>query len=128
MKDSMHTFLHRAPQVIGVAYVAFLMMFSLDVFESGRTLTQIVIGLLMHNIPALLLLMILVISRKYELIAGITFMLAGLLYILLLAMNPTFEWYMISWSVIIAGPAFIIGGLFVYNWWNKTRDKDSILT
>jgi signal transduction histidine kinase len=74
----------------------------------------------MHNIPSLILLIVLIISWKHEIVGGIAFILAGLLYIILLMMNP-FEWYMLSWSLIIAGPAFLIGILFTVGWFKKKK-------
>ena len=116
-------FIYWAPRLLGIIFILFLMMFSLDVFQPGRTSQQIAIGLFMHNIPALFLLITLVISWKYEIFGGIIFIFAGLLYILMLTLNPRFEWYMLSWSVIIAGPAFIIGILFMLNWQKKHHQK-----
>ncbi len=117
-------FIYWTPRLLGIIFILFLMMFSLDVFQPGRTSQQIAIGLFMHNIPALFLLITLVISWKYEIFGGIIFIFAGLLYILMLTLNPRFEWYMLSWSVIIAGPAFIIGILFMLNWQKKHRQKE----
>lgn len=122
MSKKVNKYLYWTPRILGIVFVLFLMMFSLDVFEPGLTAGQIAISLLMHNIPALLLLLILIISWKREIVSGVTFILAGLTYILLLAVNPAFEWYMLSWSVIISGPAFLIGILFFANW-NQKRDK-----
>jgi hypothetical protein len=92
------------------------MMFSLDVFENGLSIGQTLIALFMHNVPALILLTVLIISWKREIVGGIVFILAGLLYILSLAVSSRFEWYMLSWSATIAGPAFIVGILFLINW------------
>lgn len=110
-----------APRVLGILFVLFLMMFSLDVFEPGRSITQIAVGLFMHNIPALFLFTAVVLSWKYEIIGGIAFILAGVLYILTLVINSRFEWYMLSWSAIIAGPAFLIGALFLISWYKKYK-------
>jgi hypothetical protein len=107
------------PRILGIMFVLFLMMFSLDVFEPGLTAWQIAVGLFMHNIPALVLLVALIFSWKHEAVGGIVFITAGLLYILMLAMNTKFEWYMLSWSATIAGPAFLIGILFIINWRKK---------
>lgn len=112
-----------APRILGIIFVLFLMMFSLDIFEPGRTIQQIAVGLFMHNIPALFLLIILLISWKYEIIGGIVFILAGLAYILLLFTSHNFEWYMLSWVAVIAGPAFLIGTLFIINWQKKHKHK-----
>jgi hypothetical protein len=109
------------PRVLSILFILFLMMFSLDVIRPGLSLWQVSIGLFTHNIPALFLLFILMISWRYEIVGGIFFILAGLFYILSLARSSHFEWYMLSWSLIIAGPAFIIGTLFLINW--KKRKK-----
>ncbi len=119
MKGNINKFIYRTPRIFGIIFVLFLMLFSLDVFEPGLSISQIAIGLFVHNIPALILLLSLIISWRYEIVGGVTFILAGLVYILLLAMNPEFEWYMLSWSVTIAGPAFLIGILFIINWRKK---------
>jgi hypothetical protein len=107
------------PRILGIMFVIFLMMFSLDIFQPGLNPWQIVIGLFMHNIPALFLLIVLIISWKRELVGGIIFILAGIFYSLTLTINHKFEWYMLSWIATIAGPAFLIGILFIINWHKK---------
>jgi hypothetical protein len=87
------------------------MIFSLDVLEPGLTVWQIAIGLFMHNIPALILLIVLIISWKHEIVGGIVFTLAGLFYILV--------------SAIIALPALFIGLFFMINWARKRKAKFS---
>lgn len=95
-------------------------MFSLDVFETGLTAWQIVVGLFMHNIPVFILAIVLWISWKHEIVGGIGFILAGLAYIALLARNP-FEWYMLSWATQISGMAFLTGTLFLIGWFKKNK-------
>jgi len=75
----------------------------------------------MHNIPSLILLAVLIISWKYEIFGGIVFILAGLFYIFLLLFRAQFEWYMLSWIIIVAGPAFLIGILFIIGWVKKNK-------
>jgi len=118
MKKRVGKFRHLAPRILGILFVLFLMLFSLDVFEPGLTASQIALGLLIHNIPALILFGLLILSWKYEIAGAVTFILAGLVYICLL-IGPEFKWYMISWSLIIAGPAFLIGILFLTEWLKK---------
>ena len=79
-----------------------------------------ILGLFMHNIPALVLLVVLLISWKYEIVGGIAFILAGLLYIAVLMRNP-FEWHMLSWAIQIAGIAFLVGILFLIGWFKKRK-------
>lgn len=105
-------------------FVLFLMMFSLDVIQSGLSFWQIALGLFMHNIPAFILLAVVIYSWKHELFGAIGFFIAGLLYITMLlvsALRNQFEWYMISWSVTIAGPAFLTGYLYLINWRKKKK-------
>jgi hypothetical protein len=116
-----HIYLRWAPRMLGICLVLFLMLFSLDVFQPGATPIQIISGLLIHNIPAFMLLCILAISWKYEIIGGIFFILAGLTYIFLLVTNSHFEWYMMSWALVISGPALLIGILFIVSWAKKKK-------
>lgn len=108
------------PRILSIIFILFLMVFSLDIFQPGLSFGQIVAGLFMHNLPALFLLIIVAISwKKYPFLAGITFILAGIIYILMVLKNTQFEWFMLSWIAIIAGPAFLIGALFLINTKNK---------
>lgn len=105
-------------------FLLFLAMFSLDVIESGRSLGEITIGLFMHNIPVFVLTLLLAVAWKREIVGAIAFIAAGLLYIGLLltnALRGQFEWYMLSWILTIAGPAFFVGILFFIGWRRKKK-------
>jgi hypothetical protein len=123
MKKNINKFIYWTPRILGIIFILFLMMFSLDIFQPGLTVWQIIIGLFMHNIPALILLIFLIISWKHEIVGGIVFILAGLLYIFLLATSSHFEWYMLIWSLTISGPAFLVGILFLINWFKKKNSQ-----
>lgn len=112
--------LYWTPRILSIIFIFFLALMSLDVFSPELSFWQIVVGLFMHNIPALILLIVLLISWKYEIVGGIAFILAGLLYIVILMMNP-FQWYMLIWSLQIAGSAFLIGILFLIGWSKKKK-------
>lgn len=120
MKKKISKFVYWTPRILSIIFILFLALFSLDIFDLKLGFWGTILGLLMHNIPALALLVVLLISWKYEIVGGIAFILAGLLYIILLMMNP-FEWYMLFWSLQIAGPAFLIGILFFMNWFKKKK-------
>ncbi|MFA5047718.1 MAG: hypothetical protein WC516_01610 [Patescibacteria group bacterium] len=121
MEKKINRLIYWPPRILAIIFVLFLMIFSLDIFEPGLSFGQIALGLFMHNIPALFLLLILIISWKYEIVGGVAFILAGLLYILMLAMNSNFEWFMLSWAMTISGPAFLVGILFLIGWFKKPR-------
>jgi hypothetical protein len=114
-------FVYWTPRILSIIFILFLALMSLDVFGTGLTFWQTILALFMHNIPALLLLVVLLISWKYEWVGGIAFILAGLLYIFLTMARNKFEWYLLSWIVQISGVAFFIGILFLINWFKKKR-------
>lgn len=125
MEKKINKYIYWTPRILGIIFVLFLMTFSLDVFEPGLTAWQIALGLFMHNIPSLFLLIILIISWKHEAVGGIVFILAGISYISLTATSSQLPWYIVlSWSLIVAGPAFLIGILFLANWFKKKKYKD----
>lgn len=118
----MNKFIYWTPRILSIIFILFLALMSLDVFSPELNFWQILIALLMHNIPALILLIVLLISWKHEIVGGISFILAGLLYIIMLMRRP-FEWYMLSWIIQISGVAFFIGILFLIGWFKKKKIK-----
>jgi len=113
-------FVYWTPRILSIIFLAFLVLFSLDIFEGNYGFWGTILGLFMHNIPVLILLVVLLISWKHEIVGGIAFILAGFLYIFWTMSRV--PWYtVISWSMIIAGPAFLIGILFFMNWFKKRK-------
>lgn len=121
MENKIDKILYWAPRILSILFICFLMLFSLDVFSTESSFWQIVVGLFMHNIPALLLLVVLLISWKYEIVGGIGFILAGLLYIYLV-FSGGFEWFKISWILTISGPAILTGILFIISWFKNKNN------
>lgn len=114
-----------APRIIAMLFIAFLALFSSDVFDGAEGFWTTLIALFIHNLPSLILLIALILSWKYEIVGGITFILAGLVYVIFLTMrimnNPPFQWEMLGWSLLIAGPACLTGALFLLGWKAKKR-------
>lgn len=122
MAKKVSNFVYWTPRVLSIIFICFLALFSLDVISSELNIWQIIAGLFMHNIPAFVLIIVLIISWKHEVVGGVIFLLAGLFYIFLTITRATLEWYIVlSWSLIIAGPAFLIGILFLINWFKKRQ-------
>ena len=123
--EKTNKFIYWIPRILSILFILFLAMFSLDIFQPGLSAGQIALGLLMHNIPVLILLAVLIISWKREIVGGIVFILAGLLYcgisIVRVATSSPTEWYMLAWSLQIAGPAFLIGILFIVGWVKRKK-------
>jgi hypothetical protein len=124
MERKVSKFIYWTPRVLSIIFIAFLALFSLDVFEGNYGFWGTVLGLFIHNIPAMILLIILIISWKREIVGGIGFVLAGILYIAMILINiikTGFEWYYLLWALQISGIAFFIGILFLVGWFKKKK-------
>ncbi|MDD5043705.1 MAG: hypothetical protein PHD51_03505 [Patescibacteria group bacterium] len=122
MEKKINQFIYWTPRILSIIFILFLMLFSLDIFDGNYGFWGTILGLFMHNIPALILLIVLLISWKYEIVGGVTFILAGLLYLADIVITPKFQWSALSYSLIIAGPAFLIGILFLVGWCKKKKN------
>lgn len=121
MKKKTSKFVYWAPRILSIIFIVFLAVMSLDVFSSELSFWQTMGALFMHNLPALVLLIVLLISWKYEIVGGIAFILAGALYLILVFRNP-FEWYMLLWAVQITGISWLIGALFLIGWFRPHKE------
>ncbi|WP_418791828.1 DUF7670 domain-containing protein [Phosphitispora sp. TUW77] len=112
--------LYWTPRILSILFICFLTLFSLDVFESGMSAGEVALGLFMHNIPSIIMVVLLVIAWRKEIVGAVGYFGAGLLYmgfVVFGVVNSGLPWYLaITWSLTIAGPAFIIGILFLLNW------------
>jgi len=106
------------PRILGIILSCFLVIFSFDVFGMGLGFWQTVGAFLVHNIPSFILLVVLIISWKHEMVGAITFILAGLLYILMVLMRGWYHW---TGLLYICFPAFLIGILFLISWRQKRK-------
>jgi hypothetical protein len=96
------------------------MLFSLDVIQPWLSRQEIALGMFIHNIPAFILLIVLLIAWKHEIVWGIVFFLAGFAYIYLTS-SGGIPWYLaLSWSMILSWPALFIGFLF-FLWRDQKR-------
>ena len=114
-------FVYWTPRILSILFIAFLTLFSFDVITDTSTFLEVVVGLFMHNIPSIVLLITLIISWKHEIVGGIVFNLAGLLYIILLIFNHVELLNIVMWGLQISGIAFFIGILFIINWKKKSK-------
>lgn len=119
MKQRVSAFVYWAPRVLSIMFIAFLALFSLDVITPESSLKEIIVGLIMHNIPVFIMIIVLVIAWKHEIVGAIAFLLAGVIYVVFTTRSGL-DWRIaLSWSMTIAGPAFLIGALFLVNWFKK---------
>lgn len=103
-----------APRVFTIFLALFLMLFSLDVFEPGHSLQEMALGFIIHNIPSMLLLVILFAAWNREWVGAIIFPLLGLAYSLSML---TAHW---SVHLVITLP-LVVNGLLYLLAWNSRR-------
>ena len=123
-------FVYWTPRIFSIIFILFLALFSLDVFDICHGFSECALGLFMHNIPAVILAIALIIAWKHEIVGAITFFLGGMVYtgiILHNALTGTGGWIMLAWIIQIAGPAFFIGILFLAGWLKKREHNDLLL-
>jgi len=91
-----------------------MFLFSLDVFGTEGTILQKMGGLLIHNIPAIVLILLLIFSWKEEKKGGYLFIVLGLFFTFF------FKTYQrIDTFLLISFPMILIGLLFILNKKNK---------
>jgi len=99
------------PRVLAILAILFMMMFSMDCFDGNYSLREQLVCFVMHNIPAYILLLALIIAWKWELAGGILFLLAALagsIYFSAFSGNPG--------VLIILFPFVITGILFILHY------------
>jgi len=123
MKKKINKFIYWTPRILCILFLLFLTIFSLDVFDENLGFWGTILGLFMHNIPVFVLAIVLWISWYYEIVGGIVFILAGILFMISsVARQAPNPWYItLSWSLIIAVPAFMIGILFLIGFYYKKK-------
>lgn len=99
-----------APRILGILFAVFVSLFALDVFGEGYGFWETILALLIHLIPTALILIVLAISWRWEWVGGILFIGLGAFYIV---DNPGFH---PSAYLVISGPLFLVGVLFLVNW------------
>ncbi len=115
--------LYWAPRLLAIAFILFLSMFALDVFDEQRGLAETLGALAMHLIPSFVLTAVLIFAWRWEWIGTALFTFAGILYITWVATlsRPVPPAMRMLWILTIAGPAFLIAALFLANWRIRIR-------
>ena len=105
-----------APRALSIAFIAFLGLFALDVFNAGYGFWKTLLALTMHLIPNFVLIAVLVLAWRWEWIGAALYAAAGMLYVIMVLPRPLPPAVKLSWILTIAGPAFVIAALFLANW------------
>ena len=108
-------------RILMILAILFMMMFSFDVFEMESSFGEKMLGLLMHNIPALILTALLILAWKKELAGGILLLIASfvmMFYFHSFTNKPS--------SLIVIMPFLLAGILFIVSYLTGINEKKRI--
>lgn len=113
--------LYWTPRIMAIIFIAFLGLFALDIFIPGQTVGYYIVGLFMHLIPNFVLAVILAIAWRHEKIGGLLFILISI------GFTVFFKTYLsLPIFFLISFPVFVIGALFLINYYFKKRGGGKI--
>jgi hypothetical protein len=116
MKAPLLPVLFWLPRGLAILFAGFISLFALDVFSEARGLRDTLMALLIHLIPTGLLLLALAIAWRWEGAGALLFIGLALIYVI--GVDARMDW---PAYLFIAGPLFLIGGLFLVDQHYRTR-------
>jgi len=96
------------PRLLAVLYALFISLFALDVFSEGYSITETIVALFMHMLPTMAVVLMLLIAWRWEMIGGLLFILLAGAFLLFFGSGGDLDA-----SLIVAGPLFLVGILFL---------------
>jgi len=96
------------PRIFSILFAMFLAFFSMDVFGQGDPAWKTALALLMHNIPTILIVVVLVFSWKRSWLGAICFFIIGVTFFLLMPNKTN--------SLFLVLPILGTSLLFFLNW------------
>ena len=120
MKETVNRIVFWAPRILCLLFAVFISVFALDVFGAGYGFWETILALLIHMIPTAIILVALAIAWRWEWIGAILFFGLGAWYLIM-------AWGRFPWTtyLIISGPAFLIGVLFLVSWFRRAQSRSS---
>jgi hypothetical protein len=120
MKTPVKQLIFWTPRFLGILFALFISLFALDVFGEGYGFWETVLALLIHLIPTGIILIALAIAWRWEWIGAVLFVALGAWYLLMT--RGKFEWIT---YLMISGPLFLVGVLFLINWLRRSELRSS---
>lgn len=112
--------LHQAPRIAAILIIFFISLFSLDVFRTEGTFLEKLGGLLIHNFPSIVLLIILLFAWKRPVVGFAAFLIGAIAFAFYFA-RPFFSQNLL----IFVLPILLIAMLFYADWqWVHPEQPD----
>jgi hypothetical protein len=107
------------PRVLCILFALFISMFALDVFDGARGFWGTLVALGMHMVPTAVVVLVTILAWRWEWIGTLAFFTTGVLYSVSTTQHP-------DWILVIAGPQFVIGALFLLSWFQRRRVRSAV--
>jgi len=102
-----------SPRLAGVLIIFFVSLFALDMFSPEYTLTEMLVGFLIHMLPSIVMGLLLILAWRRPWIGFLAFLLASL-YFLRFALGGWGE--SAGNFLLFSGPLLLVSLLFGINW------------
>ena len=106
------------PRILCILFAVFISLFALDVFGGGYTFWETLLAFLIHLAPTAVILLALAISWRWEWAGSVLFVALGALY--LVRTRGEEHW---SAYLVISGPLFLVGALFLISWLYRRQNR-----
>jgi hypothetical protein len=104
--------IHWAPRIAAILIILFISLFSLDVFEMDASPLELLGGFLIHNIPAIGMIVLLILAWKRPVVGFVAFLAAGALF----AFAFVREASALPNLLLFVFPILLVAGLFYADW------------
>jgi len=110
IKKTKNNILYWLPRILGILFICFISLFSLDVFGEYK-FPEILLALFMHLLPSIILLVVLIVAWKWEKIGGWIFVAMGIIFTIFFNTYESFSgFFLISFPILIIGILFLLNG------------------
>ncbi|HEX5808768.1 MAG TPA: hypothetical protein VFY25_08900 [Anaerolineales bacterium] len=108
--------IHWAPRLAALLIIFFVGLFSLDVFGTGAPPLEVLAAFLMHNLPSLVMLVLLVFAWKRPVVGFVAFLIAAAAFTALFVRDI----YALPNLLLFVLPILLVASLFYADWqWLK---------
>jgi hypothetical protein len=110
------TIIHWAPRIAAMMIIFFMSLFSLDVLGMEVSPLEVLGTLLMHNIPSILMIVLLVFAWKRSVVGFVAFLIAAIAFTFFFVR----DFYALPNLLLFVFPVLLIASLFYADWkWLK---------
>ncbi|MEW5871289.1 MAG: hypothetical protein AB1894_18600 [Chloroflexota bacterium] len=101
-----------APRVAAILIIFFISLFSLDVFEMQASPLELLVGFLIHNIPSIVMIVLLVAAWRHPAVGFVAFLVVGVLFAILFVRDIS----ALPNLLLFVLPILLVAGLFYIDW------------